>query len=145
MLYKASEINSTKLQFQKNYSNYLIVSVLVCILSYKSHVVCVQVQQLKPLIDDQALKQQRQQPSYELELCLNCPLIKPFIWNTCEHLSNHISTSSIIMLHVAKQKSSHTGSTNVAMSLVFFSHKIWIQLGTIGTQWNQRFAAEQKK
>ncbi len=65
------------------------------------------------------------------------------LWLQCSHLL--VATSSRIMHHVTKLKSSQTGFLNMTMSSLYsnglHNHQISIQESTFGMWWNGRFAS----
>ncbi len=78
------------------------------------------------------------QPTWVLLLTMSIPL-----WLQCAYLL--MATSSSIMHHVRKLKSSESGFLNMTMSSLYsnglHSHQIPIQLSTFGMWWNGRFAS----
>ncbi len=78
------------------------------------------------------------QPTWVLLLTMAIPL-----WLQCTHLL--MATSSRIMHHVTKPKSSQSGFLNMTMSSLYsnglHSHQISIQESTFGMWWNGRFAS----
>ncbi len=76
------------------------------------------------------------------ELCIVPEHVHPFM-TQCTHL--RMVTSSRIMHHVKKLKSSQTVFLNMTMSSLYSnclqSHQISIKLNTFGMWWNRRFAS----